>query len=98
MEKEEATNGGQSEKCKNENKHYVTNTKWGKCEEKGSNSSEVTYVCLSCFSINVFPQETTGTNKFRYIFFFLSAFNSAMEEIRQLKTIFLLKVCSVVTF
>lgn len=55
MKKEEAaTNGGESEKCKNENEHYVTSTKWGKCEERVFDSSEVTYGYLSCFSINVF--------------------------------------------
>lgn len=54
MKKEEATNGGQSEKCKNENKHYVTNTKRGKCEERVFDSSEVTYGYLSCFSISAF--------------------------------------------
>lgn len=56
------------------------------------------YVCLALASMFFLRKQLAPINSDTSFFFFLSAFNSAMEEIRQLKTIFLLKVCSVVTF
>lgn len=69
MKKEEAaTNGGESEKCKNENEHYVTSTKWGKCEERVFDSSEVTYGYLSCFFLR---KQLAPLNSDTAFFFFL---------------------------
>lgn len=54
-------------------------------------------ICLVLASVLFLRKQLAPLNS-DTSFFFLSAFNSAMEEIRPLKTIFLLKVCSVVTF